>query len=98
MRQPDGLQDLGDAVDDAESEPDHPLVPAEAPDVRPEDHQHQHGGDGEPHREEVRGRDRLDEVADEEERRPHRGEQDEQAGRDDPRPRRGEGHLRRWSG
>jgi hypothetical protein len=99
VREARGLQDLGDAVDDAEPETDHPLVAAQPPDVRPEDDQHQHRGDREAHREEVRGRDRRDEVADEEERRaPHRGEEHEQAGGDGPRPRRGEGHLRRWSG
>ena len=94
-----GLEDLCQAVERAEPDSDEHLPAAQGAHGSPEDDEHDDGRKAEAHREEVDRRDRLDEVADEEEgRAPHGGERDEQQ-RGQARARRGgHGPVRRSSG
>ena len=68
VREPCGLQDLGDAVERAEHERVLPGVAGQAA-QRPGRHDQQHRRDREPDRQEVQDRHPLEEVLDQEERR-----------------------------
>ena len=81
MLQAHGLQQLRRPVDDAEPDAQGEVLAAQGLHLSAEDHQHHHGGDGEPDGEEV-GRGHVrDEVADQEERgAPDGRDRDEQDG------------------
>jgi hypothetical protein len=75
------------------------LDPRERERLAPEQHEHHHGGDAEPHGEEVGRRHVLDEVVDEEERRPPHGRDADEQERGEPGVpgRGGHGRVRRSS-
>jgi hypothetical protein len=84
VRQADGLQDLGNGIQDAEADSDPELAPADGPELTPEHGHHRGRSDREAHCEEVGRGQHSDDVADQVERRtPDRGDADQQQGRDE---------------